>query len=214
MLQTQRSRRWASATAATAGLTAATAVIAMAARAPLSGATPVDAVSARAPVTALAMVFVGAGIVALAAIAMSVWPGRGRQDDDEPEFVPAPLQLHWIWKLLAVVLPFALGAALVAAAVLGVRTMHAAPRFAGGGGPARSPVGTSAPTGAGTGFVLPAWLPWTVLVIVVVAIAAGVLLLVRGQVMPADEQSERTPATWPLRRRSGRWTRSRTHAGR
>lgn len=194
MLQTQRSRRWASATVAAAGLTAATAVIAMAARAPLSRSTPVDAASARAPVTALFMVFVGAGILALAAIAMSIWPGRGRKDDDEPEFAPEPLQVHWIWKLLAILLPLALGAALVAAAVLGVRTAHTAPRVYGGGGPARPPTATSAPRSVGTGFALPAWLPWTVLAIVVVAIAAGVLLLVRRRAPPADEPSERSAA--------------------
>lgn len=163
----------------------------MAARGPLSRSTPVDAASARAPVTALFMLTAGAGIVALGGLVMVIWPGRRRREDDEPAPEPVPLPLHWIWKLLAMLLPLALGAALVAAAVLGARTVQHAPRL-GGGGLARPLTVRAAPRGPGSAFVVPSWLPWTVLAIVVVAIAAGIVLLLRWLRPPVDRTSERT----------------------
>jgi heme/copper-type cytochrome/quinol oxidase subunit 2 len=173
------------------GLTAATAVIAMAARAPLARSTPVDAASARAPTTALFMLFGSAGVVALAALAWFIWPGRRRKSD---EFVPERVRVHWLWKLLAIVLPFALGAALVAAAVLGSQAVRTAPRLTGHAGPARPPSALPArPRAAGGGFVLPFWLPWTVLAIVFVAVAAAVVLL-RRRTSRADEPSVQSAA--------------------
>jgi hypothetical protein len=185
----QSSRRWTGAAAAAAGLTAAIAVVAMAARESLARSTPVNAASATAPVTALLMLFVGAGIVALAGLAMLIWQQRRRKSDDEPEPELEPLQVHWIWKLLAVLVPFALGAALVAAALLGARTTKTTPPLVVGGGFAR-PTTRAASRGAGTGFVVPAWLTWTVLAIVVVAIAGGVLLLLHRSRPSADQTSE------------------------
>jgi hypothetical protein len=143
MLQTQRSRRWARTAEAALGIATASAVIAIAASAPLSHATPVNAASAQAPSTALFLLLAGVGTVALAALAAVVWPGRRRKGDEEPELVPVPPDLHWIWKLLAIVFVFAVGATLVAAAVLGApdrpsdpvrgRRRWRSPRGTGGG---------------------------------------------------------------------------------
>ena len=195
VLEMQGSRRWARATVAAVGLTVATAVIAMAASAPLSRSAPVNAASARAPVTALFLFFAGAGVVALAGAAALIWPGRRRKRADELELLPEPLQVHWFWKLVAGVLPLVLGAVLIAAAVLGVRTVKQTQTRgiersgAHVGTPAALP---PAPRGAAHGFVVPAWLPWTVAAIVVVAISLGVVLLVRWRQQPAGEPSERT----------------------
>ena len=160
MLQTRRSRRWARAAEATLGIATASAVIAIAASAPLSHPTPVNAASAQAPSTALFLLLAGVGTVALAALAAVIWPGRQRKGDEEPEFVSVPPEVHWIWKLLAIVLAFAVGATLVAAAVLGARTAHPIPL----GGAAVGARARIAPAGAGGGtggFVLPSWVPWT-----------------------------------------------------
>ena len=192
MRQTQRSRRSVYAAIAAVGLTCLTAVIAMAARAPLARSTPVDGASVRAPVTALLTLAAGAGIVALGGLVMVIWPGRRRRTDDEPEPKPEPLQVHWIWKLLAVLLPFALGAALVAAAVLGTRTVHQVPQLGGGRTLARTPAAPAAPRGAGSGFAVPSWLPWTVFAIVILAIAAGIVLSLRSVRPPSGATSERT----------------------
>ncbi|MGI8506049.1 MAG: DUF4129 domain-containing protein [Solirubrobacteraceae bacterium] len=177
-------------------MTGLTAVIAMAARAPLAPSTPVNAASARAPVTALAVLLVGAGVVALGGLAIVMWPARRRRGDDEPEPVAERLQVHWIWKLLAILLTFALGAALVAAAVLGAKAVHRAPQLGvgGGGGLARPPAAPGAPRGAESGFVVPSWLPWTVLAIVVLAIGVGIGLLLRW-LRPAVDGAPETTAT-------------------
>ena len=190
MLKRQTSSRWTRAVVATVALTAAVAVVAMAGRAPLSGSTPVNASSASAPVAALFVLFLGAGVVALGAIAIVAWPARRRKKDDEPEFEPAPLQVHWIWKLLAILLPFALGAVLVAAAVLGAKTVDHAPRPGGSGSLGRPLINRTAPERRSSVFVLPSWLPWTLLAIAVVAIGAGAFLLLRRRVREDDEPSE------------------------
>ncbi len=198
MLQTQRSRRWARAAIAAVGLTAATTIVASAGRAPLPRSTPVNAASARAPVAALSVLFVGAGVLALAALVTLSWAGRRRKARDEPELVPEPLPIHWIWKLLAILLPVGLGVALVAAALLGVKTVDHAPAPGGvegeGGGLGRAPITPAVPKGPSSTFSLPSWVPWTVLVIVLVAIVFGGLLLARRRVSPADEPSERKAA--------------------
>jgi hypothetical protein len=140
-------------------LTAAVTVVAMASRAPLSRSTPVDASSARAPVAALAMLLVGCGIVVLATLVALIWPARRRGAEREPEFAPQPLRLHWLWKLLAVVLPIALGAALGVSAVLGTRTRARAQHPSGVvtvGPVTRTPSSHGA---SHTTFVVPSWRP-------------------------------------------------------
>lgn len=156
--------RLAGASAAALALTGLTAVMAMVARSPLSRSTPIDPRSAATPVTALFMLTVGAGILALTALAIVMWPGRRRRGDD-PELVPEEPQIRWIWKLLAILLPFALGAVLVPAAALGRRT--ASRTTAPGGHPVSSFAGPPRPASAGNGFAVPSWLPWTALAIVV-----------------------------------------------
>ena len=171
----QRSSRRARAAGATVGLTVAVVVVAMAARAPLSRSTPVDARSAQAPTTALFMLLAGAGVVMLGALVLVAWSGR-RRKDDPPEHEPTPIEVHWIWKLVMMLVPFALGAALVAAALIGTRAVHNTPGFRGGtlAGAPRSARGS---THTGGGFAVPAWLPWTLLAIVGIALAAGIVLL-------------------------------------
>ena len=192
MLQTQRSRRWARAAEATLGIATASAVIAIAASAPLSHPTPVNAASAQAPSTALFLLLAGVGTVALAALAAVIWPGRRRKGDEEPELVPVPPEVHWIWKLLAIVLAFAVGATLVAAAVLGARTAHPIPL---GGAAVGARHGAPAGAGGGTGgFVLPSWVPWTGLGIVLAGVATGAALLVFGGARSVEEPPERRAA--------------------
>jgi hypothetical protein len=163
------------------GFTVATALVAMAGRAPLSRAAPINAVSARAPVGALFVLFIGAGIIALGGLAILAWVGRRRRQDDEPELAAEPMQVHWLWKVLAVVVPFALGAALIAAVIFGVKNVQ----------PSNAPGATEtlvhphgpAPTGgAKSTFAVPSWLPWTVLGIALVAIAIGGLWLWRRRI--------------------------------
>jgi hypothetical protein len=180
------------ATAVGFALAGLTAVIATAARAPLSRATPIDARSARAPGTALFMLIVGAGIVGLAALVVIVWPGRRRPGDDDFERVPEQPQLHWIWKLLALVSPFALGAARIVAAVVGLR--GASGTSASGSHAQAAPFVTSSrPPPTGDGFTVPAWLPSTVLGIVAIAIGVGVWLLSRWWRGPVGTASPPTP---------------------
>jgi len=159
----------------TLGLVLAVAVVAMAGKAPLSHSTPVDARSAQAPTVALVVLLLGVGIVTLGALVMLAWTGR-RRKDDPPEDEPTPTEVSWIWKLVATLVPFAVGAALVVAAVIGTRSVGNAPRF-GTLPPGLAPPNSSPSTGTRRGFVLPVWLPWTVLAIVAVAVAAGLLLL-------------------------------------
>jgi hypothetical protein len=191
MLQTQRSGRRVRTSFAALGVSAGIVVVALAGRAPLSRSAPLDASSARAPVTALLVLFVGAAIVALAALATLIWPGRQRKRDDEPEFVFEAPQLHWIWKLLAILLPIALGAALVAAAVLGAKSVHHTPGVGGAGPAGPSPRARPPAKGGTSTFALPDWLPWTALAIVLIALAlvAALLALRRGRTVGEPEEA-------------------------
>jgi hypothetical protein len=113
MPERQRSSEWTHTLIAGAGLTASTAVVAMAARAPLTSTTRVSAASAHTPIAAVVILLLGCGVVALGGLIMVTWPGRRRRSDEEP--VSEPPQLHWAWKLAALLFTFALGMALVAA---------------------------------------------------------------------------------------------------
>lgn len=183
----------ARATIAALALGGVAVVVAIAARAPLSRSTPVDARSVQTPTAAVFMLIAGIGIVMLGALAILVWSGR-RRKDDPPEHESPPIEVHWIWKMLATLAPFALGAALVAAAVTGSKRAQNGPRFGGtfvlgGSAPLSGP-----PSGA-TGFVVPSWLPWTVLGIVAVAAFAGVVALwlrrPRPSAAPPDARATR-----------------------
>lgn len=178
MAKTESSTQPLRAAAVVAGITAAAAVVAAAARGPLSRSTPIDASSASAPVTALSSLLLGAGIVALTALAILIFRQRRRKDD--PEDQSEPPEIHWIWKIVAILTPFALGAALILAAITGAKKLPVARNLSGGlGGGLGVTSGRAAPpTGGRTGYVLPAWLPWTILAIVLVAILAGVAALV------------------------------------
>jgi Domain of unknown function (DUF4129) len=149
-------------------------VVAIAARAPLSRSTPVDARSLQAPTAAVFILIAGLGIVMLGALSVLVWSGRRRRDDP-PEHEPAPIQVHWIWKLLAVLLPFALGAALILAAATGAQRVQntSGGTFEAGG--SRLPSGRA--SGGTSGFVVPSWLPWTVLGIVAMGVVVGGIVL-------------------------------------
>jgi Domain of unknown function (DUF4129) len=162
---------------ATLALGVVVVVVAVAAQAPASRSTPVDARSAGTPTSALFMLLLGVGVVMVAALVVVVWSGR-RRKDDPPDHEPTPMRLHWVWKLLAVLLPLALGGALIAAALLGARPAHYVPPPPGGGYgllPLQHP--PLLPGNRRTGFVVPAWLPWTVLGIVGVAITALLVTL-------------------------------------
>jgi len=163
-------------------------VVAIASRAPVSASTPVDARALQAPTVAVFMLIAGIGIVMLSALVMFAWPGR-RRNDDLPEHQSPPPEVHWIWKVLAILVLFALGATLVAAAVIGSKRAQAAPRSGG----ALVPGGAaplSRPPSNSTGFVVPSWLPWTVLGIVAVAVIAGLVVLWLRRPRPAAEAPE------------------------
>jgi len=150
-------------------------VVAVAARAPLSRSTPVDARSLQAPTGAVFTLIAGIGIVMMGAVFILVWSGR-RRKDDPPEHEPTPIEVHWIWKVVATLLPFALGGALVAAALTGSKRAQNGTRFGGAFVPGGSGPLSGRSSGT-TGFVVPSWLPWTVLGIVAAAVVAGVVVL-------------------------------------
>jgi Domain of unknown function (DUF4129) len=156
-------------------------VVAIAARAPLSESTPVDATALQTPTAAVFTLIAGIGIVMLGALAILVWSGR-RRKDDPPEHEPPPFEVHWIWQVLAILLPLALAAALVVAAVTGSRLRGKQPGsgstfLTGGSGSTFLTGGSGTSSGAARGFVVPAWLPWTALGIVAVAVIAGIVVL-------------------------------------
>lgn len=177
MPRVPRTQRWVRAAAATAALTALSAVIAGAARAPLSSSTPIDARSAGVPATALFTLTIGAGIVALTALAVILWPGR--HDDGDPEHVAQRPEIHWFWKLVAMLLPLALAALLFAAAILGVKRTGRIAALSGSprGGPAGGSPARARP--ASTGLVVPGWVPWTALALLAAAVAVAAWLLWR-----------------------------------
>ena len=188
MVKTESSTQPLRAAPVVAGITAAAAVVAAAARGPLSRSSPVDAASASAPVTALSFLLLGAGIVALTALGILVFRQRRRKNDPE-DHASEPPEIAWIWKVVTILAPFALGAALILAAVTGSKKLPIGPNLNGGfGGGFGLASGRAAPAnGRRTAYVLPAWLPWTILAIVLVAMLAGaaVLVLSRGRA-PAD----------------------------
>lgn len=191
MPQTQRSGRWARTSLAALAVSAGVVVVAFAGRAPLSRSTQVDASSARAPVVALFILLAGAGIVALAAlVSLSLSAGRSK-GDDEPEHVAEPLRVHWVWKLLAILLPVALGASLVAAAVLGAKSATHTIRVGGAGAAGRAHNARPPASGGTSAFALPPWLPWTALAIVLIALAsvAALLALRRGRTVGEPEET-------------------------
>lgn len=180
-------------------LTGLSAVIAITARAPLSHATPIDARSAATPVTALWLLALGAGIVALTAVSVLLWPGRRRRGDDEPEFENEVPPIHWLWKLAAIILPFALGAALLAAVFVGLKATGTAVAPQGTRpptAPLTAPPMPQRPVSAAHGFTVPAWLPWTLLGIVLLALAVGAIALWRWWREPATiAASDAEPAS-------------------
>lgn len=128
----------------------------------------------QAPTIAVVTLVVGIGVVMLGALTVLVWSGR-RRKHEPPQPEPPPIEVHWIWKLLAILLLLALGAALVAAAVIGSkRGRNALPLGSGlgtgGFGQLAGRSGKAVP-----GFVVPSWLPWTLLGIVAAAALAGVV---------------------------------------
>jgi Domain of unknown function (DUF4129) len=188
-----RMSRRSGAAVATLGLGLAVVLVAMASRAPLSHATAVNARSAQTPTTAVFMLLAATGIVMLGALVLVAWPGR-RRKDDPPGREPAQVDVHWIWKVMSLVATLALGAALVVAAVIGTRPVQNGPRFGGqafGGGPSARATRSS---GAGGGFAVPAWLPWTLLAIVGVALAVSVAVLWLRRERTATERPEASAA--------------------
>jgi hypothetical protein len=187
-------RRPVCAASAALGVTVATAVVAIAAREPLSGSTAVNAASARPPVAALFVLLVGGGSLALAGVLAVLWPGRRRKGEDEPEPERAPWPIHWIWKLAALLVPLVLGVALVAAAALGVRATQSSARFTAGR-PAGGTRALSASRSAASGFVVPAWLPWTALGIFLVALVGALVFLIARRRSPTGGDPSRLAAT-------------------
>lgn len=173
-------------------LTGAITVSAMAGAAPLSHSTPVNTVSARAPVDALFVLAAGAGLLALAPFVALLASAR-RRKDDEPEFAIESPRIHWVWKVVAIALPLALGAALITAAILGTR--NGSPKGTRLGQPPPLADSHALERGHGTSaspFVLLSWVPWTIAVIVLLAVVAGALLLVHRGSWTADRALDQT----------------------
>jgi hypothetical protein len=61
----------------------------------------ISALSDRTLLTALVVLVVGAGFVALCVLTVFIWPDRRRRDE-EPEHERPPLQVHWAWKVAAI----------------------------------------------------------------------------------------------------------------
>jgi Domain of unknown function (DUF4129) len=157
-------------------LAATVTVVAVAASSPLSHSTSVDARAAQPPTVALFMLLLGTGVVMLGALVLLLWSGRRRKDDPN-ERTPAALEIPWWLKLVAILLPLALGAAVIAAAISGTRRARSTP-IVGGLGLGQGLLESAPAHRPTTGFTLPAWLPWVMLAIVVVAIAVFIVVLV------------------------------------
>ncbi len=173
---------------AAVGLTLTGVIVAMASRSPISHPTAINAQSAQAPTTALVIVLLGVGIVMLGALLTLAWGGR-RRKHDPPEHEPTPIRASAISKVAAIVLSIALGAALVVAGVIGTRPVNRTPQFASRPFGLVSP-GSSPTRSGGSGFVLPAWLPWTLLALVAVALATGLFVLWLRRDMPPEEATK------------------------
>jgi len=194
MSAAQRSKRWNVAGAAACGLATLVAVVALAGRVPLDGSMPMNASSARTPLSALFLLVVGAGAIALGAMTGLLAPGRRRRDDEpERERERPALQVHWARKLAAILIPFAVGAALVTAAVLGARLIPAPARPLVAV-PAHAVAATPTPQPGARSFELPSWLPWTVLAILAIAALIGAWVLLRHSRTLTDEAG-RTPTS-------------------
>lgn len=128
----------------------------------------------------------------IGALIAFVWSQR-RRKDEPPEPVPEPTEVPWFWKLLAIALPLALGAAIVAAALTGARTSQGAKGLSSAFGASGPNLTQRTPKPAGSGFVVPEWLPWTLLVMVAVTIVAAVWFLVFRQPR-MDEPDDRAAA--------------------
>ena len=213
MAKTESTTRAARATAIVAGITAAAAIVAIAARAPLSRSSPIDAASARRRSRRCSSCC-SAPASSRSAMVMILAFRQRRRKDDPDERLSEPPEIHWIWKVLATLAPLAVGAALIVAAVTGSKKVNGAAGLSGGfGGGFGGALEQAAPaTGAHNGFVLPAWLPWTILAILLVAVAAGVVALAlrrdRDAALPTDPSRAR-PAM-PYRPRSGARRRYRS----
>jgi hypothetical protein len=144
------------------------------------------------------MLLAGLGILVLGGLVLVVWPGR-RPKDDRPDQRPKQMEVPWIWKIVSLLLAFAAGAAIMAAALIGTRLVFTAPRFKSAASGAL-PIRPTALTGARDRFAVPAWLPWTLLAIVGIGIAAGVVVVLwlwRGR--PRTEASGTDPARAAVR---------------
>jgi len=172
----------------TLGLVLAVAVVAIAGRAPLSHSTRIDARSAQPPTIAFVVLLLGVGIVTLGALAVLAWSGR-RRKDDPPEHEATPTEASWIWKIVATLAPLAVGAALIVAAAIGTRSARNTVRF-GSGAFGSASGGSSTSSGTPGGFVLPAWLPWTVLAIVVFAIGVCLVAFWLRREQPTTDVAE------------------------
>jgi hypothetical protein len=193
MFAAQLFKRWFVAAGVACGLVVLVAVVAVAGSAPLDGSGSVNAGSARTPLAALLVVVVGGGCVALCALAVFIWPGR-RHRDDEPEHERPPLNVHWAWKVAAIALPWALGAALLAAAVLGLRMLSRSAPLEVGSITHRL-VAARAPGHRTGSFELPSWLPWTVVGILAVSVVVfGAWLMLRRSSALHDESLSRPGA--------------------
>jgi Domain of unknown function (DUF4129) len=185
MSAVERLKRWTGTIGVACGLGVLVAVVALASRVPLDGSVSVNASAARTPLSALFVLAVGAGLVALGAMAVVMRPGRRRRDD-EPERERPPLQVHWAWKVVAILVPFALGAALLAAAVVGVR-IFPGPGRPSAASPNHAAFSTPAPVRSTRSFELPSWLPWAVLGVLAVAVLVGGWLLLQRSRTLTDE---------------------------
>jgi len=193
MAQLHRSGRLARAGLVVLGVTVTTAVVALAGRAPMSGS-PVNAASAHAPLTALGLFFAGAGLLALLALVIAIWRGRRHQGDEEPEMLAEAVPVRRIWKVLTTLLALALPASLIAAAVLGLRNRRPSSTLIPVGLPGAGPVAPlhASSRGAPSTFVLPGWLPWTAVAIVLLAVVAfgiWLALRLRAQREPVHESN-------------------------
>ena len=125
---------------------------------------------------------------------MFLWSGR-RRKDDPPEHEPTPIEVPWIWKVLATLLAVCAGGRAgrgrrdrlqTSAERAGVWEHASCP-----GGPDQLSGRTS---GATTGFVVPSWLPWTLLGTVAVAVVAAVVVLWLRPPRPAVAPPEASAA--------------------
>lgn len=167
-------------------------VAAIAARASLSSPAQVNGQSARTPIVVAFLLLLGVSVVACGALLIAFWP-RGRKRDDE--YHPAPPRLHWLWKVAALAIWLGLAAALVVAAESSSHRLRAYTVYPGLLGLGRAGNGTVPPSQRSRGYAIPAWLPWTLLGLLVVAVIVVVCWLVlRERRTGGDATGAATPA--------------------